>query len=150
MREIGRRRDGAERREFGHGEAHQIALAGARVGHIIEPGRLGRGGHRGGLAEVGGFHDRHIGRHRAGENAPGSTPVSRPDRRGGWTRSFPPNGSKPKRARPICPSSMPRSEERRVGKEWVSKCRARWTPYHDKKTKQREDTYQSDSLVLHN
>src|SRR3546814_3488521 len=46
MREIGLRRDGAERREFGHGEAHQIALAGARVGHIIEPGRLGRGGHR--------------------------------------------------------------------------------------------------------
>src|SRR3546814_5551207 len=68
---------------------------------------LGRGGHRGGLAEVGGFHDRHIGRHRAGENAPGSTPVSRHDRRGGWTRSFPPNGSKPNWARPICASSMP-------------------------------------------
>src|SRR3546814_4858081 len=56
---------------------------------------------------VGGFHDRHIGRHRAGENAPGSTPVSRHDRRGGWTRSFPPNGSKPNWARPICASSMP-------------------------------------------
>src|SRR3546814_13326437 len=68
---------------------------------------LGRGGHRGGLAEVGGFHDRHIGRHRAGENAPDSTPVSRHDRRGGWTRSFPPNGSKPNWARPICASSMP-------------------------------------------
>src|SRR3546814_15049453 len=23
-----------------------------------------------------------------------------------------------------------RSEERRVGKEWVSKCRSRWSPYH--------------------
>src|SRR3546814_14487178 len=23
-----------------------------------------------------------------------------------------------------------RSEERRVGKEWVSTCRARWAPYH--------------------
>src|SRR3546814_12542316 len=23
-----------------------------------------------------------------------------------------------------------RSEERRVGKEWVSTCRSRWTPYH--------------------
>src|SRR3546814_5664268 len=23
-----------------------------------------------------------------------------------------------------------RSEERRVGKEWVSTCRARWSPYH--------------------
>src|SRR3546814_10740042 len=24
----------------------------------------------------------------------------------------------------------PRSEERRVGKEWVSTCRSRWSPYH--------------------
>src|SRR3546814_20727431 len=23
-----------------------------------------------------------------------------------------------------------RSEERRVGKEWVGKCRSRWSPYH--------------------
>src|SRR3546814_11662795 len=30
---------------------------------------------------------------------------------------------------------MARSEERRVGKECVSKCRSRWTPYHLKKTK---------------
>src|SRR3546814_14807275 len=28
----------------------------------------------------------------------------------------------------------PRSEERRVGKECVSTCRARWTTYHEKKT----------------
>src|SRR3546814_3594485 len=27
-----------------------------------------------------------------------------------------------------------RSEERRVGKEWVSTCRSRWSPYHEKKT----------------
>src|SRR3546814_16417278 len=26
-----------------------------------------------------------------------------------------------------------RSEERRVGKEWVSTCRFRWSPYHTKK-----------------
>src|SRR3546814_17184298 len=26
-----------------------------------------------------------------------------------------------------------RSEERRVGKEWVSTCRSRWSPYHYKK-----------------
>src|SRR3546814_13521897 len=26
-----------------------------------------------------------------------------------------------------------RSEERRVGKECVSKCRSRWSPYHEKK-----------------
>src|SRR3546814_17387824 len=31
-----------------------------------------------------------------------------------------------------CPSasSLRRSEERRVGKECVSKCRSRWSPYH--------------------
>src|SRR3546814_15608273 len=28
----------------------------------------------------------------------------------------------------------PRSEERRVGKECVSTCRSRWSPYHYKKT----------------
>src|SRR3546814_19061855 len=29
-----------------------------------------------------------------------------------------------------------RSEERRVGKECVSTCRSRWSPYHSKKNKQ--------------
>src|SRR3546814_14859782 len=29
----------------------------------------------------------------------------------------------------------PRSEERRVGKEWVSTCRSRWSRYHKKKKK---------------
>src|SRR3546814_15021960 len=29
-----------------------------------------------------------------------------------------------------------RSEERRVGKECVSTCRSRWSPYHEKKTTQ--------------
>src|SRR3546814_2881157 len=28
------------------------------------------------------------------------------------------------------PISVLRSEERRVGKEWVSTCRSRWSPYH--------------------
>src|SRR3546814_13135803 len=28
-----------------------------------------------------------------------------------------------------------RSEERRVGKEWVSTCRSRWSPFHEKKKK---------------
>src|SRR3546814_12561843 len=27
-------------------------------------------------------------------------------------------------------SESARSEERRVGKEWVSPCRSRWSPYH--------------------
>src|SRR3546814_13875053 len=34
-------------------------------------------------------------------------------------------------------SKIERSEERRVGKECVSTCRSRWSPYH-KKQKQRE------------
>src|SRR3546814_18502313 len=43
-----------------------------------------------------------------------------------WLRSRP---------RPM-PISSPRSEERRVGKECVSTCRSRWSPYHyTKKTK---------------
>src|SRR3546814_12643714 len=33
-----------------------------------------------------------------------------------------------------------RSEERRVGKECVSTCRSRWSPYHEKKKKRRDIT----------
>src|SRR3546814_11866072 len=33
-----------------------------------------------------------------------------------------------------------RSEERRVGKECVSTCRSRWSPYHIKKKKTQEQT----------
>src|SRR3546814_19620270 len=29
-----------------------------------------------------------------------------------------------------CPCGAVRSEERRVGKEWVRTCRSRWSPYH--------------------
>src|SRR3546814_13272114 len=32
-----------------------------------------------------------------------------------------------------------RSEERRVGKECVSPCRSRWSPYHSKKNRKRKD-----------
>src|SRR3546814_12750539 len=35
--------------------------------------------------------------------------------------------------------SKQRSEERRVGKECVSTCRSRWSPYHEKKKKQEEN-----------
>src|SRR3546814_2906554 len=35
----------------------------------------------------------------------------------------------------VPPSDRPRSEERRVGKECVSTCRSRWSPYHYKKKK---------------
>src|SRR3546814_18962583 len=33
------------------------------------------------------------------------------------------------------PEWLDRSEERRVGKECVSTCRSRWSPYHEKKKK---------------
>src|SRR3546814_20791292 len=38
-------------------------------------------------------------------------------------------------ARPRNWTFRPRSEERRVGKECVSTCRSRWSPYHKKKKK---------------
>src|SRR3546814_1991404 len=48
-------------------------------------------------------------------------------------RSIRPQGS----AQPHRPARFHRSEERRVGKECVSTCRSRWSPYHYKK-KQKE------------
>src|SRR3546814_17029405 len=36
-----------------------------------------------------------------------------------------------------------RSEERRVGKECVSTCRSRWSPYHKKKNKRQQPNTQS-------
>src|SRR3546814_16667041 len=36
-----------------------------------------------------------------------------------------------------------RSEERRVGKECVSTCRSRWSPYHTKKKKEKRQQTQS-------
>src|SRR3546814_18498551 len=40
-----------------------------------------------------------------------------------------------------------RSEERRVGKECVSTCRSRWSPYHSKKNKKRKKEETSDNSV---
>src|SRR3546814_18204179 len=34
-----------------------------------------------------------------------------------------------------------RSEERRVGKEWVSTCSSRWSPYHLKKKKNKNNIH---------
>src|SRR3546814_16651167 len=42
----------------------------------------------------------------------------------------------PSRDRPAYLWSHRRSEERRVGKECVSTCRSRWSPYHYKKNKE--------------
>src|SRR3546814_11784303 len=39
---------------------------------------------------------------------------------------------------PVCAQGS-RSEERRVGKECVSTCRSRWSPYHEKTKQKREN-----------
>src|SRR3546814_16908685 len=41
-----------------------------------------------------------------------------------------------------------RAEERRVGKECVSTCRSRWSPYHLKKKKS-QTSYKQDTYVRH-
>src|SRR3546814_12118941 len=56
-------------------------------------------------------------------------PSSRRWRRPGW-RTRP----RSRTSLPCAPGSR-RSEERRVGKECVSTCRSRWSPYHEKRTK---------------
>src|SRR3546814_17679301 len=38
-------------------------------------------------------------------------------------------------------SETGRSEERRVGKECVSTCRSRWSPYHSKKKKKQQNAH---------
>src|SRR3546814_20084643 len=39
-----------------------------------------------------------------------------------------------------------RSEERRVGKECVSTCRSRWSPYHKKKKREQNNDKNGDKL----
>src|SRR3546814_13157353 len=39
---------------------------------------------------------------------------------------------------PVIASPRKRSEERRVGKECVSTCRSRWSPFHEKKKRKKE------------
>src|SRR3546814_14407099 len=43
------------------------------------------------------------------------------------------------------PENHERSEERRVGKECVSTCRSRWSPYHSKKNTDRKSIQRSKS-----
>src|SRR3546814_11044519 len=43
---------------------------------------------------------------------------------------------------------LPRSEERRVGKECVSTCRSRWSPDHEKKNKKQNKCTDSDTKQL--
>src|SRR3546814_5455791 len=58
-----------------------------------------------------------------------SSDLPRPHCRGpaATAPSFSPSGHFSARWTPPC---EPRSEERRVGKECVSTCRSRWSPYH--------------------
>src|SRR3546814_11157930 len=44
--------------------------------------------------------------------------------------SVPPKGKGAKKGKSKDEAALARSEERRVGKECVSTCRARWSPYH--------------------
>src|SRR3546814_19394916 len=51
----------------------------------------------------------------------------------------------------VRPAPFNRSEERRVGKECVSTCRSRWSPYNKKKNKSRQTqerilNYTSDTM----
>src|SRR3546814_18077986 len=50
------------------------------------------------------------------------------------------------------PAAQERSEERRVGKECVSTCRSRWSPYHYKKKKptHRHDKNQHSTVITLN
>src|SRR3546814_15960754 len=41
-----------------------------------------------------------------------------------------------------------RSEERRVGKEWVSTCRSRWPPIHSKKHKPEPEVLRHENLLI--
>src|SRR3546814_19811016 len=50
-----------------------------------------------------------------------------------WPASCSAHRQRPRRSWST-PGSAARSEERRVGKECVSTCRSRWSPYHYKKT----------------
>src|SRR3546814_14165270 len=73
-------------------------------------------------------------------------PVAMDARRSALRRASIATGAYNARRRP-CPSGFrghsirKRSEERRVGKECVSTCRSRWSPYHYKKTNEKDDQH---------
>src|SRR3546814_19152782 len=48
-----------------------------------------------------------------------------------------------------CAGDRDRSEERRVGKECVSTCRSRWSPYHYKKKKENKTNTSYNNTRLH-
>src|SRR3546814_5753009 len=69
--------------------------------------------------------DREAATAQASRRSRPTSPVRPPQRPHGNRRRH--NGS---RAAGFCPRRQKRSEERRVGKECVSTCRSRWSPYH--------------------
>src|SRR3546814_17182676 len=83
-----------------------------------------------------------------------SSTISSPRREAGAGRSRRPRRGRGRGRRPLSISSISRprstpttsrSEERRVGKECVSTCRSRWSPYHyTKKRIEQENTTKSD------
>src|SRR3546814_21003115 len=58
--------------------------------------------------------------------------LSTAEDRSGYRHALPGRGGSGSRRREI-PGEGARSDERRVGKECVSTCRSRWSPYHSKK-----------------
>src|SRR3546814_19785969 len=76
---------------------------------------------------------------RSAENETARTRVRLPPGLGGGRLGRPPTlGLSPTMPRPADGAKSIRSEERRVGKECVSTCRSRWSPYHSKKTKKQK------------
>src|SRR3546814_18777158 len=51
--------------------------------------------------------------------------------------------------RQSCRPTVPRSEERRVGKECLSTCRSRWYPYHYKKKTHYNNLSNSNNVEEH-
>src|SRR3546814_21148986 len=56
-------------------------------------------------------------------------------------------GAEPQHADGIEARRQPRSEERRVGKECVSPCRSRWSPYHEKKNTEHSHTHTPRTFI---
>src|SRR3546814_14060213 len=56
-----------------------------------------------------------------------------PDQRRGRSHAAGARGQAGLACGPVILARAQRSEERRVGNECVSKCRSRWSPYHEKK-----------------
>src|SRR3546814_14304695 len=68
-----------------------------------------------------------------------SAPLGGSKRSAAWG-PFPPPGRPKGKSATLEGCEFDRSDERRVGKECVSTCRSRWSPYHYKKTTRQNTT----------